>query len=111
MSDLDLDAIQARCDAATTKAPVERYWCNLGGSYPLYAENERQIGNVISDTDGDFIAAAFADLPRCLAYIRELQARLAACERERDALELERDSILAAYNTLCRRCGIEEIRL
>ncbi len=82
---LDIEAAQARCDAATegpwessgssTYAPNQ---ASLSASRELYTGYEGEM----SDADSDFIAHARTDLPLALAEIRRLRERTASLEIE-----------------------------
>ena len=82
---LDLDAIQARADAAT-----EGPWISVRHDLTLYVEAESRELNPINvgyvgnrpEPDAEFIAAARTDVPTLLALVREQQARIERVEAE-----------------------------
>lgn len=78
---IDLDAIQARVDAATEgpwgmAVSEDRKWAlvlvNPG------TEAEFRVARTADDDDANFIAHARMDVPALLAYARDLEARLEA---------------------------------
>jgi hypothetical protein len=91
MSELDLDAIEARA-AAATPAP----WSRGGNADPgevIYGEGGTLIsvgwegdGGVIRpETDGEFIAHARQDVPALVAEVRRLREALGRVEELADA--------------------------
>ena len=103
MSELDLDAIRARCDAAT-RGPWkydEAGYVDVG----LPRSRSIAVGVEIGATaksDGGFIAHARADVPALLAHIEELAERTLTAEERLEQRTRERDEAraqLAATDT------------
>ena len=128
MSELDLDAIRARCDAATRgpwsvstltypngttivdsiTGAGEPQWCDYGeGEGEWFTDSlvlvETDAG-VYGPTmpDAQFIAAARTDIPALLAYVEELAERALTAEERLEQRTRERDEAraqLAATDT------------
>lgn len=105
----DLDAIRARCEAATPgpwRVDGSTYDedCNEHlAPYGLEGPNERLIwssgGGEYAHPDmatAQFIAAARTDIPALLAYIDELERRLKEIGAQVDELREQYDSVLEA---------------
>ena len=72
----DLDAIRARCDAATPGP----WTYDETGYVDIGVPRSRSIAigievDATAKSDGDFIAHARTDIPALLAYIEELEGR------------------------------------
>ena len=108
-TDLDLDAIQARADAATPGP-----WCT--DSWEIYQGTEYVAGaEWIGETcrgrvdglaqdraDAEFVAAARTDVPALLAEVRRLRASVA--ELERPAVEAKRNEIRQSFTEIAAQC-------
>lgn len=102
---LDLDAIQARADAATPGPWTVEEGAGAEGLRDGWWEYERRACNVETDlefvtTDGDgmgassradaeFIAHARTDVPALIAEVRRLRDELAQAEMRADAAEFD----------------------
>lgn len=83
MTKLNLDAIQARADAAT-EGPWARSGHDIGhvvydSEGPCELAGPVMLGHVIGEAgyeDAEFIAAARQDVPALIARIRELEAEV-----------------------------------
>lgn len=84
---LDLDAIEARANAASAgpwvlrlgpHAIPEVHGPKYGVAFTFYGEGEGE--NDHADADAAFIAAARTDVPALLARVREMEAQLAAAQ-------------------------------
>ena len=103
MNGLDLDAIRARCDAATPGPWTydEAGYVDIG----LPRSRSIAVGVEIGATaksDGGFIAHARADVPALLAHIEELAERTLTAEERLEQRTRERDEAraqLAATDT------------
>jgi len=92
MTDLDLDAIQARADAATdgpwTLHRTSTLYIN--GHTGYYLRRDDQPGQIFPLTclpgDAEFIAHARQDVPDLVAEIRRLRAELADVRKVRPAM-------------------------
>ena len=104
---LDLDAIEARANAASAgpwvlrlgpHAIPEVHGPKYGVAFTFYGEGEGE--NDHADADAAFIAAARTDVPALLARVRELEAQLAAAQPAvaRDAL---RNGRFTAHCCVC----------
>ena len=103
MSELDLDAIRARCDAAT-RGP---WTYDEAGYVDVGLPRSRSIAigieiDATAKSDGDFIAHARTDIPALLAHIEELAERALTAEERLEQMTRERDEAraqLAALDT------------
>ena len=103
MSELDLDAIRARCDAAT-RGP---WTYDEAGYVDVGLPRSRSIAigieiDATAKSDGDFIAHARTDIPALLAHIEELAERALTAEERLEQRTRERDEAraqLAAIGT------------
>ena len=107
---LDLDAIEARANAASAgpwvlrlgpHAIPEVHGPKYGVAFTFYGEGEGE--NDHADADAAFIAAARTDVPALLARVRELEAQLAAAQPA-VALDALRNGRFTAH---CCACSAE----
>ena len=126
----DLDAIRARCDAATRgpwnvvaltcpngnaivdsiTGTGEPQWCDYGeGEGEWFTDSlviaETDMG-VYGPTmpDAQFIANARADVPALLAHIEELAERALTAEERLEQMTKERDALRSSLNRKVRHC-------
>jgi hypothetical protein len=81
MTDVDIDAIQARADDST-EGPWEAY--EHSNSMIIYSvdENDSVVAQVTRITDATFIAHARTDIPALIAEVKDLRAQLRGGERK-----------------------------
>ena len=81
----DLDAIRARCEAATPGPwSCKQYHSPHDGSliqYQAYKGETETIADITLTSDAEFVANARTDIPALLAYIDELEERCRAYEQ------------------------------
>lgn len=118
MTDLDLNAIQARADAATpgpwliadTTDPTSDWYDEFDG--PMVVDDDSRPGfysAIAKDfcqgaddgvSDAVFVAHARTDVPALLAEVRHLRAAVARAEQDRDRAAMQRDNAEAAVEAL-----------
>jgi hypothetical protein len=99
-----LDAIRARCEAAT---PGEWVVIHKGNALSVIAKSGAFTLNIChyshkDGADAEFIAHARTDVPDLLAEIERLTAELAAMTAERDEAQLELTRMTEAYDVNAR---------
>lgn len=93
---LDLDAIQARADAAT-----QGTWTPVAGSLSLFGINTPDEyvtlhDNTLDPRNAEFIAHARTDISALVAEVRTLRANLEQTVEQRDALRVGGVGLIAA---------------
>ena len=92
----DLDAIRARCEAATPGPwAIERYSSPHDGfliQYRAYKGETETVADIPLTSDAELIAAARTDIPALLRYIDDLEERCRAYEQMRHEIARSLDT-------------------
>ena len=102
---LDLDAIEARAEAATP-GPWMEPRNGLGLGWTIFPKNSKgwSIATCDSGTDADFIAHARTDIPNLLAALDELEAENKELKLDLAAAEHYTTDDLTSPARLCVKC-------
>lgn len=97
MTDLDLDAIEARAEAATEgpwewRVSDDRRWAIVDTTSSNRDDSDRAIARFVDDDIAEFIAHARIDVPALVAVVRTLTA-----ENERLRGKVERVEVSARH--------------